>query len=167
MVWHRMYSRTMLQAQTSRGSRTVRLLINILTASCWLLSLYLALASRLLPVLSLPLFASNWAPFDGLTAPFFNFFFDKAYSDNSGEAAFWIQCRHQYVEVIRPDFSPFEKSNTPKGQKNNKRLQSCSLAQQFSHKQSLQCLDNLQSITSSSKSTKQNCCKHFLLLFFF
>lgn len=65
------------------------------------------------------------------------------------------------LEVIRPDFSPFEKSNTPKGQKNNKRLQSCSLAQQFSHKQSLQRLDNLQSITSSSKSTKQNCCKHF------
>lgn len=28
------------------------------------------------------------------------------------------------LEVIRPDFSPCEKSNTPKGQKNNKRLQS-------------------------------------------
>lgn len=28
------------------------------------------------------------------------------------------------LEVIRPDFSPCAKSNTPKGQKNNKRLQS-------------------------------------------
>lgn len=35
MVWHQMYSRTMIQAQTSLGSRTVRPLINILTASCW------------------------------------------------------------------------------------------------------------------------------------
>lgn len=28
------------------------------------------------------------------------------------------------LEVIRPEFSACEKSNTPKGQKNNKRLQS-------------------------------------------
>ncbi len=35
MVWHQMYSRTTVQAQTSLGSRTVRPLINILTASCW------------------------------------------------------------------------------------------------------------------------------------
>lgn len=37
------------------------------------------------------------------------------------------------LEVIRADFSPCEKSNIPKGQKNNKRLQSLTV---LSYKQS-------------------------------
>lgn len=121
MVWHQMYSRTMVQAQTSPGSRTVRLLINILTASCWLLSLFLALDSLLLPFLSLTLFASNWESFDGLTALFLTrrtvTIVARQCFEYSGDISMCL-------EVIRPDFSPCEKSNTPKGQKNNKRLQS-------------------------------------------
>lgn len=121
MVWHQMYSRTMVQAQTSPGSRTVCLLINILTASCWLLSLFLALDSLPLPFLSLTLFASNWESFDGLTALFLTrrtvTIVARQCFEYSGDISMCL-------EVIRPDFSPCEKSNTPKGQKNNKRLQS-------------------------------------------
>lgn len=121
MVWHQMYSRTTEQAQTGPGSRTVRLLINILTASCWLLSLFLALDRLLLPLLSLLLFASNGEPFDGLTAPFLTrrtvTILARQCFEYSGDISMCL-------EVIRPDFSLCEKSNTSKGQKNNKRLQS-------------------------------------------
>lgn len=114
-----MYSRTTVQAQNSPGSRTVRPLINILTASCrTTFSLASSLSTvhpPLLPFLLLFLF-----PFDILTALFLT------------ECTVTIVARHCFeyngdismcLEVIRPDFSSCEKSNTPKGQKNNKHLQ--------------------------------------------
>lgn len=50
------------------------------------------------------------------------------------------------LEVIRPEFSACEKSNTPKGQKNNKRPQSLALWSSIFTQQTLQHLDNLQSV---------------------
>lgn len=57
MVWHQMYSRTTVQAQTSLGSRTVRPLINILTASCWTT---FSISSSLSTVASPSLSSSLW-----------------------------------------------------------------------------------------------------------
>lgn len=117
MYWHQMYSRTMVQAETIPGSRTVRSLINILKASCW--TTFSISSSR-----STAAFLSLSSHLTESRLIAWLLTFDKAYSDNSGEAVFQIQCRWISVclEVIRPDFSPHEKSNTPKGQK--KRLQS-------------------------------------------
>lgn len=119
MVWHQMYSRTMVQAQTSPGSRTVRPLINILTTSyrttSSLSSSLFTVHPPLLPFLPLFLF-----PFDILSALFLT------------QRTVTIVAKHCFeyngdismcLELIRPDFSLCEKSNTPKGQKNNKHLQ--------------------------------------------
>lgn len=65
------------------------------------------------------------------------------------------------LEVIRPEFSACEKSNTPKGQKNNKRLQSLAVWPSIFTQTDLTASRQPSLCFPKLKGTKQNCFKYF------